>query len=188
MDIGILALQGAFKEHKDILEVLGIDSYEIRNKTDLKKRPDGLIIPGGESTAIGKLLNDLEMTLELKEMIENGVPVFGTCAGLILLAKRIENDNKVYLGSMDINVRRNAYGRQLGSFVTEEVFLGIGKIPMVFIRAPYIESIGNNVKILSEVQGKIIATEEKNILVTAFHPELTKDTRVHQYFINKIMK
>ena len=97
MDIGILALQGAFKEHKDILEVLGVDSYEIRNKTDLKKRPDGLIIPGGESTAIGKLLNDLEMTLELKEMIENGVPVFGTCAGLILLAKRIENDNKVYL-------------------------------------------------------------------------------------------
>ena len=186
MNIGILALQGAFKEHKDILDMLGVDSYEIRKKTDLKKRPDGLIIPGGESTVIGKLLNDLDMMEELKNMIENGIPVFGTCAGLILLAKKIENDKRIHLGCMNIEVQRNAYGRQLGSFVTEEEFQGIGKIPMVFIRAPYIKSIGNNVKILSEVKGKIIAAEEKNILVTAFHPELTKDTRVHKYFIEKI--
>ena len=186
MNIGILALQGAFKEHKDILDKLEADSYEIRKKSDLKKRPDGLIIPGGESTVIGKLLNDLDMMEELKDMIENGIPVFGTCAGLILLAKKIENDKRVHLGCMDIDVQRNAYGRQLGSFVTEEEFEGIGKIPMVFIRAPYIKSIGNNVKILSEVMGKIIAAEEKNILVTAFHPELTKDTRVHKYFIEKI--
>ncbi len=186
MNIGILALQGAFKEHKNILDTLQVDSYEIRKKADLKKRPDGLIIPGGESTVIGKLLNDLGMMTELKDMIENGVPVFGTCAGLILLAKKIENDKRVHLGCMDIDVQRNAYGRQLGSFVTEEEFEGIGKIPMVFIRAPYIKSIGNNVKILSEVMGKIIAAKEKNILVTAFHPELTKDTRVHKYFIEKI--
>ena len=186
MNIGILALQGAFKEHKDILDKLEADSYEIRKKSDLKKRPDGLIIPGGESTVIGKLLNDLDMMEELKNMIENGIPVFGTCAGLILLAKKIENDKRIHLGCMNIEVQRNAYGRQLGSFVTEEEFQGIGKIPMVFIRAPYIESIGNNVKILSEVKGKIIAAEEKNILVTAFHPELTKDTRVHKYFIEKI--
>ena len=188
MNIGILALQGAFKEHKDILDSLGVDSYEIRKKSDLKKRPDGLILPGGESTAIGKLLNDLDMTSELKNMIENGMPVFGTCAGLILLARKIENDEKVHLGCMDINVQRNAYGRQLGSFVTEEEFIGIGKIPMVFIRAPYIESAGNEVKILSEVKGKIIAAEEKNMLVTAFHPELTSNNSVHKYFINKIMK
>lgn len=186
MNIGILALQGAFKEHKDILDKLEADSYEIRKKSDLKKRPDGLIIPGGESTVIGKLLNDLDMMEELKDMIENGIPVFGTCAGLILLAKKIENDKRIHLGCMNIEVQRNAYGRQLGSFVTEAEFQGIGKIPMVFIRAPYIKSIGNNVKILSEVKGKIIAAEEKNILVTAFHPELTKDTRVHKYFIEKI--
>ena len=186
MNIGILALQGAFKEHKDILDKLEADSYEIRKKSDLKKRPDGLIIPGGESTVIGKLLNDLDMMEELKAMIENGIPVFGTCAGLILLAKKIENDKRIHLGCMNIEVQRNAYGRQLGSFVTEEEFQGIGKIPMVFIRAPYIKSTGNNVKILSEVKGKIIAAEEKNILVTAFHPELTKDTRVHKYFIEKI--
>ena len=186
MNIGILALQGAFKEHKDILDILEVDSYEIRKKSDLKKRPDGLIIPGGESTVIGKLLNDLGMMEELKYIIENGVPVFGTCAGLILLAKKIENDKRIHLGCMNIDVQRNAYGRQLGSFVTKEEFQGIGKIPMVFIRAPYIKSIGNNVKILSEVMGKIIAAEEKNILVTAFHPELTKDTRVHKYFIEKI--
>ena len=186
MNIGILALQGAFKEHKDILDILEVDSYEIRKKSDLKKRPNGLIIPGGESTVIGKLLNDLDMMAELKDMIENGIPVFGTCAGLILLAKKIENDKRVHLGCMDIDVQRNAYGRQLGSFITEEEFEGIGKIPMVFIRAPYIESVGNNVKILSEVMEKIIAAEEKNMLVTAFHPELTKDTRVHKYFIEKI--
>ena len=186
MNIGILALQGAFKEHKDILDKLEADSYEIRKKSDLKKRPDGLIIPGGESTVIGKLLNDLDMMEELKNMIENGIPVFGTCAGLILLAKKIENDKRIHLGCMNIEVQRNAYGRQLGSFVTEEEFKGIGKIPMVFIRAPYIKTTGNNVKILSEVKGKIIAAEEKNILVTAFHPELTKDTRVHKYFIEKI--
>lgn len=186
MNIGILALQGAFKEHKDILDKLEADSYEIRKKSDLKKRPDGLIIPGGESTVIGKLLNDLDMMEELKDMIENGIPVFGTCAGLILLAKKIENDKRIHLGCMNIEVQRNAYGRQLGSFVTEEEFQGIGKIPMVFIRAPYIKSTGSNVKILSEVKGKIIAAEEKNILVTAFHPELTKDTRVHKYFIEKI--
>ena len=186
MNIGILALQGAFKEHKDILDILEVDSYEIRKKSDLKKRPNGLIIPGGESTVIGKLLNDLDMMAELKDMIENGIPVFGTCAGLILLAKKIENDKRVHLGCMDIDVQRNAYGRQLGSFITEEEFEGIGKIPMVFIRAPYIESVGNNVKILSEVMGKIIAAEEKNMLVTVFHPELTKDTRVHKYFLEKI--
>jgi 5'-phosphate synthase pdxT subunit len=188
MNIGILALQGGFKEHKDILDMLGTDSYEIRKKTDLKKRPDGLIIPGGESTVIGKLLNDLDIFNELKEMIDSGIPVFGTCAGLILLAGKIENDNRTYLNSMDINVQRNAYGRQLGSFITDGEFEGIGKIPMVFIRAPYIKSTGSNVKILSKVKGNIVAAEEKNILVTSFHPELTKDTQVHNYFINKILK
>ena len=183
MNIGILALQGAFKEHKDILDKLEADSYEIRKKSDLKKRPDGLIIPGGESTVIGKLLNDLDMMEELKNMIENGIPVFGTCAGLILLAKKIENDKRIHLGCMNIEVQRNAYGRQLGSFVTEEEFQGIGKIPMVFIRAPYIESVSDNVEVLSTVDGHIVAAQQDNMIVTSYHPELNGDSRVHEYFL-----
>ena len=185
LKIGVLAVQGAFIEHKRMLESLGCECVELRRKSDICDL-DGLVLPGGESTVQGKLLRELDMFDELKERIANGLPVLATCAGLILLASHISNDDNVYFGTLPVTVKRNAYGRQLGSFVTEEEFQGIGKIPMVFIRAPYIKSIGNNVKILSEVKGKIIAAEEKNILVTAFHPELTKDTRVHKYFIEKI--
>ena len=185
LKIGVLAVQGAFIEHKRMLESLGCECVELRRKSDICDL-DGLVLPGGESTVQGKLLRELDMFDELKGRIANGLPVLATCAGLILLASHISNDDNVYFGTLPVTVKRNAYGRQLGSFVTEEEFQGIGKIPMVFIRAPYIKSIGNNVKILSEVKGKIIAAEEKNILVTAFHPELTKDTRVHKYFIEKI--
>ena len=188
MNIGILAVQGAFIEHEQILQRLGIKSMEIRCREDLKKPFDGLIIPGGESTVQGKLLKELEMFDTIKEMIEDGMPVFGTCAGLILLAKSLENDSRTHLGTMDITAVRNAYGRQLGSFYTEEDFADVGKIPMTFIRAPYIKSVGKDVEILAKADGNIVAARQGNQLVTAFHPELNSDTRVHSYFIDMIKR
>ena len=187
MKIGVLALQGAFAEHRKMLEKLGIESFEIRKKSDLSNAVnnndiDGLIIPGGESTVIGKLLYDLDLFDDIKKLILEGLPAFGTCAGLILLAKEIENDSRTYLGAMDIKVRRNAYGRQLGSFFTESEFKGVGVIPMTFIRAPYISSVGKNVEILSEVDGNVVAAKENNILVTSYHPELNDDLKVHKFF------
>ena len=188
MKIGVLALQGAFAEHRKMLEKLGIESFEIRKKSDLSNAVDnndidGLIIPGGESTVIGKLLYDLDLFDDIKKLILEGLPVFGTCAGLILLAREIENDSRTYLGAMDIKVRRNAYGRQLGSFFTESEFKGIGVIPMTFIRAPYISSVGKNVEVLSEVDGNVVAARENNILVTSYHPELNDNLKVHKFFV-----
>lgn len=186
MTIAILALQGAFLEHRIALERLGVDTFEIRQKKDLDRDFDGLIIPGGESTVQGKLLKDLDLFDEIRTKIQNGLPVFGTCAGLLLLAKNIEND-KSHLALMNITAVRNAYGRQLGSFNTEDNFKGIGKIPMTFIRAPYIKSADEGVEILAQVQGKIVAARENNILVTAFHPELNDDLSVHKYFVEEIV-
>lgn len=186
MQIGVLALQGAFIEHEQILSRLGVSSFEIRQKRDLNKPFDGLIIPGGESTVQGKLLRELDLFNDIKNRICDGLPVFGTCAGLLLLAKHIENDSAVHLGTMDITAVRNAYGRQLGSFYTEQDFKGIGKIPMTFIRAPYISSVGNDAEILAKADGKIVAAKQGNQLVTAFHPELNDSLAVHQYFVNMI--
>ena len=193
MKIGVLALQGAFAEHRKMLKKLGIESFEIRKKSDLSNAVnnndiDGLIIPGGESTVIGKLLYDLDLFDDIKKLILEGLPVFGTCAGLILLAREIENDGRTYLGAMDIKVRRNAYGRQLGSFFTESEFKGLGVIPMTFIRAPYISSVGKKVEILSEVDGNVVAAKENNILVTSYHPELNDDLKVHEFFIEMCKK
>ena len=186
MTVGVLALQGAFIEHEQMLSRLGADSFEIRQKKDLNRPMDGLIIPGGESTVQGKLLRELDLYDDLKNRIEGGLPVFGTCAGLLLLAKRIENDDRAHFGLMDITAVRNAYGRQLGSFFTEAEFRGIGTIPMTFIRAPYIASVSGKAEVLAEVDGKIVAAREGNMLVTAFHPELNKDLSVHRYFIEMI--
>lgn len=186
MVIAVLALQGAFLEHEKMLEKLGVDYFEIRNKTDLEKDFDGLILPGGESTVMGKLLKDLGLFDKLKEKIQNGLFVFGTCAGMILLAKKLNNDTRVHFGLMDIEVKRNAYGRQLGSFYTEDNFKGIGIVPMVFIRGPYVEKVSDNVEVLSIVKGDIVAVRQNNMLATSYHPELTNDTRVHEYFINMI--
>ncbi len=184
--VGVLALQGAFREHLRILESLGVKGLEIRTSRDLEM-VDGIILPGGESTTMGKLLHDFGIMERLRERIESGLPVWGTCAGMILLADRIHGDDTRHVGTMDIEVVRNGYGRQLGSFMTEGRFQGIGKkVPMAFIRAPYIESVGENVEVLSEVDGKIVAAREKNMLSTAFHPELTEDSRIHQYFIGMI--
>ena len=186
MQIGVLALQGAFIEHEQMLSQISVASFEIRRKRDLDKPFDGLIILGGESTVQGKLLRELELFEPLKERIIAGMPVFGTCAGLLLLAKKIENDDRVHFGAMDITAVRNAYGRQLGSFYTQADFKGIGQIPMTFIRAPSIESVYGSTNVLASVDGKIVAAREGNMLVTAFHPELNEDLSVHKYFAEMV--
>lgn len=182
--IGVLALQGGFREHRQTLDRLGVASCEIRQRSDLAGRPiDGLILPGGESTVIGRLLHQSGLFEPIRQLIRRGLPVFGTCAGLILLASRIVNDDSVYLAAIEIAARRNAFGRQLGSFRTEAEFAGIGPVPMTFIRAPVIEQAADSVRILARVDGKAVAAECGNVLVTAFHPELTDDCRIHAYFL-----
>ena len=176
MRIAVLALQGAFAEH----ERLGAETFEVRQLSDWEQPKDGLIIPGGESTTQSKLLHDLGLFDPIREAIDDGLPVFGTCAGLILLSP-------MHLGTMDIEVRRNAYGRQLGSFYTEQNIVGIGeRIPMTFIRAPYINKVYGEAQVLAEVDGHIVAAQQGHQLVTAFHPELNEDTRVHEYFLQMI--
>lgn len=186
MKIGILALQGAFIEHKAMLDKLGIDSFEIRQLKDIEQDFDGLILPGGESSVMGKLLRDLGLFDPLREKIKNGLPVFGTCAGMILLAKEIDNDERRHFSCMDITVKRNAYGRQLGSFVTKDKFEGIGDVEMVFIRAPFVSEVKEGVEILSIVNDNIVAVRQKNMLATSYHPELTNDLSVHKYFIKMV--
>lgn len=186
--IGVLALQGGFAEHLRMLRELGADTFEIRKEADLDQPVDGVVFPGGESTAMGKLLVGLRLYEPLKLKIESGLPVFGTCAGMILLAKEVAGVNALHFNAIDITVRRNAYGRQLGSFCTEAGFAETGTTPMVFIRAPYIESAGTGVEILAIVDGKKVAARQRNVLVTSFHPELTNDNRVHGYFLDKIVR
>lgn len=185
MRIGVLALQGAFIEHERMLRELGADCFEIRQLRDISGQIDGIVIPGGESTVQGKLLRELGIMEPLRKMIRNGLPVFGTCAGLILLAKSIDGGEPPHLAVMDITAKRNAYGRQLGSFSTEGEFQGIGRIPMTFIRAPYISS-ADGAEILAAVDGKAVAARQGNMIVTAFHPELTSDARVHGYFLDMV--
>ena len=186
--IGVLAVQGAFAEHRQILEKLGVETFEIRQLRDLEQDFDGLILPGGESTVQGKLLHDLGLFEPLRERIESGLPTLGTCAGLILLAEKLSNDGHTYFATTPVTVERNAYGRQLGSSYTEENFEGIGKIPMTFIRAPLIQRASQDVQILATVQNQIVAVRYKNQLAISFHPELNSDLRVHQYFVEEIVK
>ena len=192
MRIAVLALQGAFLEHEMILRRLGVDCFEVRQKQDWLQEKDALIIPGGESTTQGKLLDELELLSPIREEIENGLPVFGTCAGLILLSRDVEGNSETApapprLGTMQITTARNAYGRQLGSFRVESTFAGIeGQIPMTFIRAPYIKEATEAVEVLAKVDDRIVAARQGNQLVTAFHPELDADTHVHEYFLNMI--
>ena len=186
MIIGVLALQGAFIEHQKILEKLGCKTFTIRNKDDLNRKMDGLILPGGESTTMYGLLKELQMEDKIKSLINDGLPTFGTCAGLLLLANQIHNYESAFLQTMDITARKNAYGKQLGSFITTADFSDKKNIPLVFIRAPYIERVGKNVEILSIVNGMIVAARQNNQLVTAFHPELTDDLTIHRYFLEMI--
>ena len=186
MTIGVLCLQGAFAEHEARLQELGAQAVELRSAEDLQQPMDGLILPGGESTTMGKLLRDLDMLQPIQEKIRSGMPVFGTCAGLLLLAEQIENDSRRHLATMSITASRNAYGRQLGSFFTRQSFAGNGEIPMTFIRVPYITQVGDGVEVLAVVDGKIVAARQGNQLVTAFHPELNPDTTVHAYFLQMV--
>ena len=184
--IGVLAVQGAFIEHERILQSLGAEVFEIRQLRDLDRHLDGLVLPGGESTVQGKLLHDLGLFEPLKNLIEKGLPTFGTCAGLILLANKLSNDSHTYFGALPATVERNAYGRQLGSFYAEENFEGIGKVPMTFIRAPLIQSASEGVQVLATVNDQIVAIRYKNQLAISFHPELNEDLRVHRYFLEMI--
>lgn len=187
MKIGILALQGAFIEHKKVLDKMNIENIFIKEVKQLEEI-DGIILPGGESTVIGKLMREFNLLEPLKEKIKNGLPVLGTCSGLILLAKNLVNDDTFHLGVLDVSVKRNGYGRQLGSFKCSNTIKGINKeIEMVFIRAPYVvETLKKEVEVLGKVDGKIIAVQQGNILGISFHPELTEDTEVHRYFLNMI--
>ena len=189
MLIGVLALQGAFIEHQQMLARLGVESREVRQRKHLDGI-DGLIIPGGESTTIGKLLDVLGMTEAVRALGRDGLPIWGTCAGMILLARDVGRPQTV-LGLLDITVRRNAFGAQLDSFETDLPIPVLGAEPFraVFIRAPIIESIGPGVRALAELEdGTIVAAECGNLLATSFHPELTGDTRLHEYFLAKVAK
>lgn len=181
--IGVLAMQGAVAEHLQKLKIIGAAGIAVKYPEQLEGL-DGLIIPGGESTAIGKLIEKFELMNPIKEKIQTGLPVWGTCAGMILLAKRIYGQDQTYLAAMNICVKRNAYGSQLDSFTVRQKIKSVSKseIPMVFIRAPYVSEIGKNVQVLAEVNEHIVAVKEKNILATAFHPELTADSSFHAYF------
>jgi len=182
--IGILAVQGAFLEHAKMLSKLGVDSFEIRKKADIQRPMDGLILPGGESTSMYRILRDLDLVDDIKRLIASGLPVFGTCAGLLLLAKEVDNYKSDFLQTMDIKAVKNAYGRQLGSFRANGSFNGEDNIELVFIRAPYIASVKDGVEVLSVHDDKIVAARQDNQLVTAFHPELSDSTFIHSYFID----
>lgn len=187
--IGILGMQGAIAEHQEILlQIPHTKTRIVKTAKDLDCI-DGLILPGGESTAIGKLLDYFSLKEILRQKIISGLPVFGTCAGLILLARNIENQTNTHLATMDITVKRNGYGSQLDSFSTNLLIPTIDKnmpIPLVFIRAPYITKTDKDVQILATLDNKIIAARQKNMLVSSFHPELTNDLRFHQYFLSMI--
>jgi len=190
--IGVLAMQGAFAEHIETLRLLGVAAVPVRLPGELKA-VKGLIIPGGESTTIGKLLGEYRFVGELKKLIAKGFPVFGTCAGMVLLAKEVHgfdrNHSVELLSAMDISVRRNAFGRQVDSFETDLDIsvLGPPSFHAVFIRAPWIEKVGNGVEVLASLaDGTPVAAREGNIVATAFHPELTADLRLHKYFLSLV--
>ncbi len=183
MKIGVLAFQGGVIEHIDQIKYLGHNAIEVKKEEDLEGL-DGIILPGGESTTMGKLLKITNLLEPLRKKIEDGLPTFGTCAGMILLAKEIEGEGN-HLNLMNIKVKRNAFGRQLDSFSEYHKVKGIQKdIEMVFIRAPYVEEVRENVEILCKVREKIVAVREKNIIATSFHPELTEDLTFMKYFLS----
>ncbi|MCL2565727.1 MAG: pyridoxal 5'-phosphate synthase glutaminase subunit PdxT [Defluviitaleaceae bacterium] len=186
MKIGVLALQGAFIEHIRMFESLGVQTVEIRKLADFTEDLDGIVFPGGESTVMGKLLHELELMEPVKQALQKGLPAFGTCAGLILMAKKFVDSKFLHFQVLDVVVRRHGFGRQLGSFSAEHEFVGIGTYPMVFIRGPYITEVGQGVEVLAKIDDKIVAVRQGNLLGAAFHPELTDDTRVHEYFLKMV--
>ena len=186
MKVAVLALQGAFAEHEQMLESMGIEYMEIRQEKDAHQSFDALILPGGESTVMGKLLRDLDLLPILKKKIEDGLPVLGTCAGLIHLSDNLSGGEMPHLATMPITVKRNAYGRQLCSFRTKAELKGVGSVPMVFIRAPYIEKIGEGVEILAKVDDHIVAVRYKNQIGVSFHPELADCRSIYQMLLQSV--
>lgn len=186
MKIGVLALQGAFIEHEKMLKQLGAAVVQVRLPGQLDDL-DGLIIPGGESTTIGKIAVEYGLVEPLRAFAAER-PTWGTCAGLIFLAKNIGHDRQPLLGLMDITVNRNAFGRQIDSFETELPIKGLDEpFHAIFIRAPLVTAVGQGVTVLASLgEGKMVAVEQGHLLGTAFHPELTEDTRLHAYFLGKI--
>lgn len=187
MRVGVLALQGAFIEHEKVLRELGCDTVQVKKKEQLDDI-DGLIIPGGESTTIGKLMNEFDLTEKIRERAREGMPVFGTCAGLILLATDIAESDQPRLGLMNMVAHRNAFGRQVDSFEMDLEVKGLdsGPVKAVFIRAPYIKEVGEGVEVLSSIDDKIVLARQNNLLAAAFHPELTNDNRIHRLFMEQI--
>ena len=189
MRVGVFALQGDVREHLQLLTSLGVESIEVRNAEQLASC-DGLIIPGGESTTISKLIDIFGLRDDLLAYIAQGNPVYGTCAGMIMLATEVldEASGQQSLKAMDISVRRNAFGSQLDSFEASVEFAG-SPVEVAFIRAPIVERVGENVQVLSKLStGAIVAVREGNLLATSFHPELTGDSSVHEYFLGMISK
>lgn len=182
-----MALQGAFREHRQILEQLGCEVVEVRKAGDLAGI-QGLIIPGGESTTMGRLLQTDKLGEEIRELGSHDLPLFGTCAGMILLSKNIAGNAQYSLNLMDTVVERNAFGRQAASFETDLLVPAMGPqtIRAVFIRAPYLQEVAPNVGILAEYEGKIVFARQGNLLASSFHPELTGDLRIHKYFLQMI--
>jgi 5'-phosphate synthase pdxT subunit len=185
--VGVLALQGAFREHVSALEKCGATAREIRRRRDLDGI-DALIVPGGESTTIGKLLVSYGLLEEVRRLAASGLPIFGTCAGLVMLAQEVIDGDQPLLSLMDITVRRNAFGRQVSSFQApiELAAANGGPFPGIFIRAPWIERAGSDVEVLASHDGRIVAARQSNLLATAFHPELTDDLRLHRFFLDMI--
>jgi pyridoxal 5'-phosphate synthase pdxT subunit len=186
MKIGVLASQGAFAEHIKALNKLDIEAVPVRLPGELKG-VDGLILPGGESTTISKLMDAYSLMQQITSLANSGMPIFGTCAGMILMAKQISGNSTASLGLMDITVKRNAFGRQVDSFETELKIPALGKAPFpaVFIRAPIIESYAKDVEVLASLKDNtVVAVKQGKLLATAFHPELTDDLRFHQYFLD----
>ena len=191
---GILAVQGAFAEHAAMLDRLGAPWKLLRAADDFDASIDRVILPGGESTTQGKLLRSTGLFDPIAAHIAAGKPTFGTCAGMILLASRLDNDPNVYFGALDATVRRNAYGRQLGSFATTEdmqTFAAngdpsgvISDFSLVFIRGPFVAEVGPKAHVMASTGGNAVALQQGNILATAFHPEITDDTRIHEYFLS----
>lgn len=185
MRLGILGLQGAVREHLQSLARLGIEPSVVKRTSELADL-SGIILPGGESTAIS-LLAAGSLREELRRLIREGFPFFGTCAGMILLANEVKGQEETNIGGIDITVARNASGRQVDSFETVLTVKGIGDdVPAVFIRAPYITRLGNGVTALAEHEGAVVLARQGNVLVASFHPELTSDTRIHRYFVEMV--
>ncbi|MBE6403271.1 MAG: pyridoxal 5'-phosphate synthase glutaminase subunit PdxT [Lentisphaerae bacterium] len=186
MKIACLALQGDFAEHEAVFRALGQETLQLRQKSDLQKKFDALVLPGGESTVQGKLLRELDMFDTVRQMILDGMPVMATCAGVILLAEQLLDDPVRHLATLKASVRRNAYGRQLGSFFTRSNFAGMSDVPMSFIRAPQIEFCSPGIEVLAEHEGRITAVRQGNQLAMTFHPELFTDYRVAEYFLEQV--